>query len=61
MLPRLCIIAVAVMTALALIDLVPRMVFVATQPPETSYWEAWEEAYMNRCVAISCGCSNGSA
>jgi hypothetical protein len=38
------------MGALLLIDLVPRMVIVAREPRETSYWEAWEEAYMNRCL-----------
>jgi hypothetical protein len=28
------------------------MVIVASEPRETAYWEAWEEAYVNRQVLI---------
>lgn len=47
-LPRLCVLTVVVLGAIVLIDLVPRMVIVASEPRETAYWEAWEEAYLNR-------------
>ena len=49
-LPRLCILVVLLLGGIVLIDLVPRMVIVASEPRETAYWEAWEEAYVNRQV-----------
>lgn len=52
-LPRLCILVIAALAAIVMIDMVPRMVIVATEPRETSYWEAWEEAYMNRWIPPS--------
>ncbi|BDA45764.1 Protein O-glucosyltransferase 2 [Coccomyxa sp. Obi] len=47
-LPRLCILVVILLGTVVLVDLIPRMVIVALEPRETAYWEAWEEAYINR-------------
>lgn len=47
-LPRLCVVVVVAMGLVVLADLVPRMVIVTSQPRETAYWEAWEEAYVDR-------------
>lgn len=47
-LPRLCILVVILLGTVVLVDLIPRMVIVALEPRETAYWEAWEEAYVNR-------------
>ena len=48
-LPRLCVLILLGLAALVLLDVVPRTVIVASQPRETAYWEAWEEAYVDRC------------
>ena len=32
---------------LVMVDLIPRMIIVASEARETAYWEAWEEAYIN--------------
>ena len=54
-LPRLCVVVVVAMGLGVLADLVPRMVIVTSQPRETAYWEAWEEAYVDRfaCATAS--------
>ncbi len=36
-----------------MIDLVPRMVIVASDARETAYWEAWEEAYIDNEAGVS--------
>jgi hypothetical protein len=47
-LPRLCVLILLGLGALVLLDVVPRTAIVVTQPRETAYWEAWEEAYVDR-------------
>ena len=46
--PKACVIALVVLGLLAMADLIPRMVIIATEARETSYWESWEEAYIDR-------------
>lgn len=50
-LPRLCVLVVILLGAIVFIDLVPRMVIMASEPRETAYWEAWEDAYVSRHVS----------
>ena len=60
-LPRLCVVIVVAMGLLVLADLVPRMVIVTSQPRETAYWEAWEEAYVDRRAPLPQLCLTGMA
>ena len=46
-LPRICVIILLVAGLLVLVDLIPRMIIVASEARETAYWEAWEEAYID--------------
>ena len=48
-LPRLCVLILLSLGLLVLVDVLPRTAMVVTQPRETAYWEAWEEAYVDRC------------
>ena len=60
-LPRLCVVVVVVTGLVVLADLVPRMVILTSQPRETAYWEAWEEAYVDRRAHASAAyCRAGS-
>ena len=46
--PKACIIVLVVLGLLVMADLIPRMVILATEARETTYWESWEEAYIDQ-------------
>ena len=47
-LPKACVIVLVVLGLLVMADLIPRVVIIATEARETSYWESWEEAYIDQ-------------
>ena len=47
-LPRVCVIVLVVAGLLVMMDLIPRMIIIASEARETAYWEAWEEAYIDK-------------
>lgn len=47
-LPRICVIVLVIMGLLVMVDVIPRMVIIASEARETSYWESWEEAYIDK-------------
>ena len=52
-LPRICVVILVIMGLLVMIDLIPRMVIVASDARETAYWEAWEEAYIDNEAGVA--------
>ena len=46
--PKVCVVVLVVLGLLVMADLIPRMVILATEARETSYWESWEEAYIDQ-------------
>ena len=46
--PKACVIMLVALGMVVMADLIPRMVIIATEARETSYWESWEEAYIDQ-------------
>ena len=44
----MCVIVLVVAGLLVMMDLIPRMIIIASEARETAYWEAWEEAYIDK-------------
>ena len=47
-LTRACVALLLVLGVLVMVDLIPRMIIIASEARETSYWESWEEAYIDK-------------
>ncbi len=47
-LPRVCVTILVILGLLVMVDLVPRMILIASEARETAYWESWEEAYIDK-------------
>ena len=44
----MCVTILIVLGLLVMVDLVPRMIIIASEARETAYWESWEEAYIDK-------------
>ena len=44
----MCVALLLVLGVLVMVDLIPRMIIIASEARETSYWESWEEAYIDK-------------